>query len=430
MASIVNDPNGRKRISFRGTDGKRRTLRLGVVSDDDAGQILQHVEAILHAGQYGLMLPGTTAGWLQFLPDDFHARVVAAGLDDPRQPVATAPLGQFLEQYLARRDDLKPASLLVVKQVVRNLRAFFGDDRDMATVNAAEADDFRRWLDSHEKLSPATVGKRLTWASTFFRDAMLRKLIPENPFSHVKRPGDRNPDRQRYIESATIAAVIEAAPDAEWRLLIALARFLGLRVPSEPFSLKWEDVDRAKGRIRVTSPKTSRYQGRGSRLVPILPELEPFLADVFDQAPEGAVYVLHNLRARGSVKSGFWADVNLRTRFEKIIRRAGHEPWPKLWHNLRASAQTDLANQFPAHVVCAWLGNSEAIARDHYLQVTDDHFTAALGRPADPPEATRIPTRAGAEIDGNRRIDAPSNEKTPVKQGFPVKGWRVGDLNP
>jgi hypothetical protein len=28
---------------------------------------------------------------------------------------------------------------------------------------------------------------------------------------------------------------------------------------------------------------------------------------------------------------------------------------------------------FPARVVCEWMGNSEAVARKHYLQVTDDN---------------------------------------------------------
>jgi len=29
------------------------------------------------------------------------------------------------------------------------------------------------------------------------------------------------------------------------------------------------------------------------------------------------------------------------------------------------------------HVVTAWLGNTEAIAREHYLQITDGHFERA-----------------------------------------------------
>jgi len=73
-----------------------------------------------------------------------------------------------------------------------------------------------------------------------------------------------------------------------------------------------------------------------------------------------------------------WRNCNLRTTFEKIIRRAGLQPWPRLWHNLRASAETDLVEFLPEHVACAYLGNSRTIAREHYLLVTDDHFQQAL----------------------------------------------------
>jgi hypothetical protein len=53
------------------------------------------------------------------------------------------------------------------------------------------------------------------------------------------------------------------------------------------------------------------------------------------------------------------------------------EPWPRLFHNLRGSLETDLFEKFPAHVVVAWLGNSERIALKHYLKVTDNHLAAA-----------------------------------------------------
>jgi len=49
-----------------------------------------------------------------------------------------------------------------------------------------------------------------------------------------------------------------------------------------------------------------------------------------------------------------------------------------LFHNLRASRETELAERFPIHVVVAWLGNTPEIARRHYLQVTDHHFEQAL----------------------------------------------------
>jgi hypothetical protein len=56
---------------------------------------------------------------------------------------------------------------------------------------------------------------------------------------------------------------------------------------------------------------------------------------------------------------------------------AGVKPWPKMFQNLRATRETELAEVWPRHGVCAWIGNSPAAAREHYLQVTEDHFRRA-----------------------------------------------------
>ena len=102
--------------------------------------------------------------------------------------------------------------------------------------------------------------------------------------------------------------------------------------------------------------------------MPIFPELRPYLQEAFENAPEGARYVIARYRQKNA---------NLRTQLNRILRRAGVEPWQRLFHNLRASRQTEMQSQFPAHVVCQWLGNSEAIAHKHYLTVTEDHFALA-----------------------------------------------------
>lgn len=54
-----------------------------------------------------------------------------------------------------------------------------------------------------------------------------------------------------------------------------------------------------------------------------------------------------------------------------------------------------LADRFPIHVVCQWLGNTQAVAQEHYLQVTDDHFAAALESPKPPSEN---PTQTHPEL--------------------------------
>ena len=53
------------------------------------------------------------------------------------------------------------------------------------------------------------------------------------------------------------------------------------------------------------------------------------------------------------------------------------KPWPRLWHNMRVTRQTELEDRFPSHVVCAWLGNSKPVASKHYLKVTAEHFKKA-----------------------------------------------------
>jgi len=53
--------------------------------------------------------------------------------------------------------------------------------------------------------------------------------------------------------------------------------------------------------------------------------------------------------------------------------------WPRLFHSMRASRQTELQREFPLHVVCSWLGNSPRIAQQSYLLVTEEDFAKAAG---------------------------------------------------
>jgi hypothetical protein len=70
-------------------------------------------------------------------------------------------------------------------------------------------------------------------------------------------------------------------------------------------------------------------------------------------------------------------NANLRTTFTKIVRRAGEKPWPKLFHNLPASRETELAAEYPIHVVCEWIGYTAAIAAKHYLTVREEDYERA-----------------------------------------------------
>jgi integrase len=172
-------------------------------------------------------------------------------------------------------------------------------------------------------------------AKHFLLMAKRKGLVRLNPFQHLKAGGEENESRKRFINQATIDRAIEIAPETQWKLIIALARYGGLRCPSEILALSWADVDWEQGRITVTSPKTKRH-GKAYRVIPLFPELRPLLEKAFEEAGEGALYVITKYRQRNA---------NLRTQFERILKRAGIEPWERLFQNLRASRETELANE-------------------------------------------------------------------------------------
>jgi integrase len=81
-------------------------------------------------------------------------------------------------------------------------------------------------------------------------------------------------------------------PRAQWKLMVALSRYGGLRCPSETLSLKWADVDWERNLIRIPSPKTEHHDGKDCRLIPLFPELRPYVLDAFEQAEPGSEWDL------------------------------------------------------------------------------------------------------------------------------------------
>ena len=111
--------------------------------------------------------------------------------------------------------------------------------------------------------------------------------------------------------------------------------------------------------------------------MPFFPELKPVLEEAYELALEGTEYVVGGGYREKALTAGGWKNCNLRTQFYRILRRAGVAKFPKPFNNLRASRETELAEEFPLHVASAWIGNTPKIVLKHYLQVTDDHFRQA-----------------------------------------------------
>lgn len=351
MASVITRPNGHKWVQFS-HNLKKHTLRLGVCSLSEAEGISRRISFMQSSLSRGMAFDVDTCMWLNKITDKLHEKLAKIGLVESR---AVTSLGQFVEAYIAGKAVGQSKQTTLNDQVgADKLTAYFGKTRDLRTITPADADAFAAHLRTLTK-AKSTYGRLIRRCKTYFRAAQRRRLITENPFSHISGAGKHDESRQVFVSRETIGKVLDSCPSNRWRLIFALARYAGFRAPSEIAALTWPDV-RWDDKTLHVSPATKT----GFRIVPIAPELMPYLEAAWDEAGDKP----HVVAIRG--------DVNIGTQARRIIKAAGVVPWPKTFQNLRASCETEWMTSYPIQVAARWAGNSPKVALLHYNRVSAD----------------------------------------------------------
>ncbi len=372
MASLSRDDHGWRTRLVDPKTKKRHTIRYGQCAAKNAQLAHNMVERLIEAKLLGTPIDGRTAGWLEDVDDALRDKLAKIGLvEESRITFLKAFLDGVVGQRV-RRGDVKECTVVSWGHTTRNLTEFFGADCEIDTITSADADEWAAWLVDHEKLAENTVRKRSANAKMFFRVALRRKQIIENPFEGLVGSVVPSRGRQYFVPRETVTALLDQCHGPEYRLILLFARYMGVRVPSEIVPLTWGDVDWDNRRIIITSPKTERHSGGDKRICPIFPEAFPALQEAYEAAPEGAVRIFPSIRS-GEKNMGTW--------LRRAILAAGFTPWPRLWQNFRATRATELADQFPSRVAASWLGHSEQIADAHYRQATDTHYQQAIEHP-------------------------------------------------
>jgi len=232
MASISSAPNGRRVIQFSVGGGKRQSIRLGKMPMKAAETVKSRVEHLVVAKMTGSAVEPETVRWLAGLDDALHEKLAKVDLVVPRKK---STLAEFITGYLASRTDVKPATKEVWRQGELGLVNQFGGDRPLVSITAGDADGYKLAMIA-EKLASFTIRKRLQFAKTVFRSAVRHRLIIENPFSDVSIKAGMV-DRRRFIGRDKFERILAVCPP-DWRTIVGLARFGGLRCPSEVLSLR------------------------------------------------------------------------------------------------------------------------------------------------------------------------------------------------
>ena len=383
MATI--SARGKSRFIQFDFRGRRRTLSIGRAGRKDAENVRTHVERIVVASELAQPLPLDTVKWTKDLAPKFHARLAQIGLVAARASANATELETMVDNYIARRSEVKESTRIKFRQCKGELLGWFGPTKDIRTITAPEARDWQVQLG--KRLAAATVATRVKDAKTIFRDAADRGLIELNPFAKLKPGTQVNDARLQYVPAMDIETVAAEAKGTPLERVVILARFGGLRCPSESDLLAWADVDLERRRMRVTSPKTAHHAGKDFRWMAIMPELHLKLVEwKAKDEKTGQKWICRV----GQYK-------NLRSNLTKVLARLGPKVWPRLFQNLRASCETDLLAKVPLPIACKMIGNSPTVASRHYVAPADHHFDEVSGR------IEKSAAESAAEDGGNGR---------------------------
>lgn len=359
------------RVAWQLPDGRRGSLRLGRGSDKRHHvELAARMRDLFAARLAGVAPSAETAGWLARCDQRVHTRLAALGLTPSRG--RDCALIDFMDDFLqkhGRAQAVTASTRKVWGRARAHVVAYFGTECRVSTITDDDARAFRGWLLQRPGrlgdggLAEATVRKMCAVLAMVLQAAVKSGVITSNPFDAVPKSVGGNPARETYVPLEVIGKLIDAATEPELRLLIMLSRLAALRVPSEVRGLTWADVDWSERSLRVKSPKTKRH-GKGTRVVPLCPELYAALEHAYHDAAEGETHVLPRLRKHTAPTMPLL----------RALRAARIDEWPRPYHTLRASCITDWHRTVPLADAAAFSGHTTVVAAKHYLRATGAAF--------------------------------------------------------
>lgn len=343
-------------------NSKRRYLSLGSKYDAaEAYDVAANVDRITLATELGRPLDRRTALWLEGIPADLQRRLENVGLIEIEKDPTVEEI--FDAYWEAEYYGLKPTTQSSKRQARRRFFEFFKEETKPDGIAKRDAANFVAYLD--KRMSQASRAGIVRDVRRVFNWAKDAGLTERNPFDGIRRGSFLNKTREYYVPLADYEKMLDAAPSQMWRTTLALYRIGGLRY-EEALRAEWRDVDFVGRRMLVHSPKTERYRGRESRVIPLFPQLYAELEALWDETPEGgSPYVISSNRS------------TVRKHVDRIVFLAGLNRWDRLIQNLRSSRAIEIARDFGELAESEWIGHSPQTARDHYLHLLDDDFQRA-----------------------------------------------------
>jgi integrase/recombinase XerD len=200
------------------------------------------------------------------------------------QPGSLSPAQERLSGFWAyqARKGLSPATRVKYSTYLEPFTAWVGN-RGLGEITAVmlEGDWMDIWhADFQERNSrepaPKTVANHIAALRAFFDWLEKFEHIDRNPARRLEPP-KIEPKVNDWLRPHEDTALLAACRSPQERIVVPFLRFSGLR-SKELVSLRKSDVDMNAGTILVRVSKTAR----GRRVIPIVPELRPYIEDWLD----------------------------------------------------------------------------------------------------------------------------------------------------
>ncbi|QDV22880.1 tyrosine-type recombinase/integrase [Aureliella helgolandensis] len=363
MASLTHESNGRTGWRLRvydPTDSDRRhSVWLGEMPAREAEKIRRHVEAVVESQKLATPMPGETLRWLSKIDDRLRRKL--APLLGAARTLRQAVAAYLLE--VARQH--KRSTVEAYADTLRQLCDSFGHVQ-MRALSAEVLDDWLGGLNT----TPNTRAKHAKQLKTFLRWARRQRWVDD---LEIRSSSAIGVGKKSFIEVGAFDSLLSHFHDPEMRAALALARWTGMRVPSELLTLQRSHIDWESLRITIVDSKRSKRAARAPpvlRETPMFPELVPLLEAVWPLGEHPTDPLLPGIVAMGG-----------RT-FAKRCRAARDSLglcWPRLFTSLRATRRTELIARFDASTVSEWIGHSPEVSRRNYTVVADETWREATG---------------------------------------------------
>lgn len=299
-------------------------------------------------------------------------------------PMRTVTIAGFLNEWTDSKDVSKAVGTARrYRHTVRTFLEFLGN-RAGLTLNALTSRDVEGFRDIQlkEGKSAATANMAVKTLRIPLNLARRQGLILTNPAETVDMLD--NASRKRVVFTNDQLSTLLRAADWEWRGMILLGYYGGLRL-GDAARLTWASVDFERKSVRFTPQKTGR---RGQPVeVPLAPELEEFLLvwpGANDRPNAPLLPTLSKLRTGGCN--------GLSARFRKLMAGAGvegHEHQPRTkgkgrkfheltFHSLRHTCVSAMANNGVAREVRMKITGHTSDAHERYTHLEFDLMRQAL----------------------------------------------------